>query len=293
MPEPVGAALRRDSEDERCSTPRSIRPARADAPRHLRRRSRSFPIVALLALLLSASAFAQPAPTLAAQLAAYHDRTDDATRSALETLAAAHPDNAAIANALGKIARKTRRDDDALRHHERAVSLAPANAEYLIDLADIYGVKAQKTSLFTKLEFARKCGRTFKRASELDPQNLIARIALIEFCYRAPEMAGGGMTRAHEEARALRDINFPAGSAQLALLSLLESKPAEAFAFCDEALARAPDDYGALLMLGRVAATTGQQLDRAIAALEKCLQLPPSPGAPEHTSAWFHLGTIR
>lgn len=247
----------------------------------------------LVALLCASAVFAESDATLAEKLVRYQGRTDDETRSALETLAAANPQNAAIANALGQIARKTKRDDDALRWHEIAVSLVPDNAEYLIDLADIYGVKAQKSSLFTKLEFARKCGRTFQKAKEADPQNLVARLALIEFCYRAPEMAGGGMSRAYTEAHALRDVNFPVGTSQLALLSLLESRHTEAFAFCDEALAKAPEDYAALLMLGRVTATTGQQLERGASALEKCLQLTPSSGQPKHTIAWTHLGTIR
>src|SRR5207253_366475 len=85
-----------------------------------------------------------------------------------------------------------------------------------------------------------------------------------------------------------------AGRGRLAFASLYasEKKYAEAFAELDETLKAAPDDYPALYQVGRLAAVSGERVDRGIAALQKCLTLAPPPNAPGHDAAHWRLGNL-
>jgi tetratricopeptide (TPR) repeat protein len=66
----------------------------------------------------------------------------------------------------------------------------------------------------------------------------------------------------------------------------------KAFTEWDEALKAAPDDYNALYQVGKLAATTGQNLDRGLAALRRCVELEPGKDQPTHAAAQWRIGNI-
>jgi len=151
---------------------------------------------------------------------------------------------------------------------EKAVSLAPDNSEYQRILGDAYGLSALKAGLFSKLSWAKKCKAAYDKAVELDPSNLRARLSLMEFCRQAPGFVGGGLDKAFEQAAEIKKLDPVRGRQAYAGLYVAEKKYAEAFALYEEVLREKPDDEDALYNIGRIAAISGEQLDRGLETLK-------------------------
>jgi tetratricopeptide (TPR) repeat protein len=132
-----------------------------------------------------------------------------------------------------------------------------------------------------------------EKAVTLDPDYLDARVGLYQFYQRAPWPIGSN-AKATAQLEAIRQRN-PALATTLAVGAKADAKDyATAFQLCERVLAEKPADYTALYQYGRTASVSGQNLERGIAALEKCLaQEPPSPSLPSHSNVWFRIGVIR
>lgn len=226
--------------------------------------------------------------------ALFHERGQSAeAQKAFEALAATDPKNADVNFFLGQLA--NRRDDPAkaVKYFEAAVAAAPADARHHHGLADAYGRSAQKAGMLSKFGLAKKCVAAYERAVELEPANLDFRQSLFEFYRQAPAIAGGGVDKAVAQAEAIKKIDAHRGRFAFATLYVGEKKYAEALAQLDEVLQVSPDDYAALYQVGRLAAVTGEYLDRGLAALRRCLALPvPTPNTPGHAAAHWRIGTI-
>jgi predicted Zn-dependent protease len=246
-----------------------------------------------IAALIAASAFtAASASDNAAAIALYREKKTPEARAAFEQLTAADPTNAEAFHFLGLIALREKRDDDAVRLHETATTLSPANSAYFIALGDAYGRKASSASLFSKLTWAKKCLAALETSVALDPRSVAANAALIEYYRRAPGMAGGGMDKAYAQAEKFKALDLLSGTQLLGALYRRESKFTELFALLDAALGTHPDHYPTLLAYGRASAESGQELARGVAALERCLTLSPPRQMPGHASCWVYLGQI-
>lgn len=216
--------------------------------------------------------------TVAAAKALYHQRGKSAeAQQAFEAIAAADPQNHAGQFYLGQLA--MRRDDtvQGVAHLERAVALAPNDGESHKALGDAYGRAAQKASIFSQLGFAKKCLASYQRAVALAPERVDFRQSLFEYYRQAPGFAGGGRDKAEAEAAAIKRLDPAAGRNAFGILYAGEKNYAAAFAQFDEVLAISPDDFTALYQIGRLAVLTGDSVDRGIAALKRCLELPPPP----------------
>jgi tetratricopeptide (TPR) repeat protein len=82
------------------------------------------------------------------------------------------------------------------------------------------------------------------------------------------------------------------GHRAFAALYVSDRKFDRALAEFDAILQAAPDDYGTLYQIGRLAATTGQFNDRGLAGLQRCLKLTPGRGDPTHANAQWRIGQI-
>ena len=83
---------------------------------------------------------------------------------------------------------------------EKAVALAPANAEYFLWLGRAYGRRAETSNPFSAPGFASKSRQMFERAVALDPANREAVGDLFDYYLGAPGFLGGGENKAESLA---------------------------------------------------------------------------------------------
>jgi len=210
----------------------------------------------------------------------------------LEKVVATEPANAEAQYFLGVSFLNRDDAEHALPFLEKAVALDATNSSYMRHLGDVYGMTAQKAGIFAKMGWAKKCKAAYDKAVELDPKDINARWSVMEFCRQAPGFLGGGIDGAYAQAAAIKQLDVARGRRAYAALYVADKKYAEAFAVYDEILKDAPDDYAMLYQVGKLADTTGQELDRGLAALKKCLTISP-PGDPRgYVPAHWRIGNI-
>jgi len=213
-------------------------------------------------------------------------------RLAFEKLLATEPTESDVHYYLGQLALEREDTETAVRELERATELAPGSARTHNALGAAYGRSAEKAGIFSKFSLARKCLAEFVRAVELEPSSAEFRESLFEYYYQSPPVVGGGADKAADEAAAIERLDPKRGRQDFAILYLAGGKYDQALAELDGILKIAPEDYGALYQVGRLAAVSGQHLDRGLEALRLCLKLTVPQGAPAHSAAQWRLGNI-
>jgi cytochrome c-type biogenesis protein CcmH/NrfG len=247
--------------------------------------------IAALFLLLATSTFAADSALREQITALFNQRQWAEAQAVLEKAVATTPDNAEAYFYLGQCQLNRGDAKNAVLSFEKATTLAPANSEYFRLLGDSYGISAQKAGLFSKFGWAKKCKAAYDKSVELDPTNLNARWSVMEYYLRAPSFIGGGMEGAYAQAAEIKKLDPTRGRSAYASLYTADKKFSEAFAVYEEVLKDAPDDYGTLYQVGKLADTTGQELDRGLAALRQCLTLPPTDPRG-HVPAHWRIGNI-
>lgn len=254
------------------------------------------PVLVLCALFATVSAPAARGTTdaLAAARALFDARRPAEAQQAFEQLAAAEPRNPEVQYYLGQLANRRNDPEAARRHFETAVAAEPRAGRHQHGLGDALGRMAQKAPVFSKFGLAKKCLAAYQRAVELEPDNVDFRLSLFEYYRQAPGLAGGGVDKAAAQAEAVKRLDPLRGRIAFATLYAGEKQYDRAFAEFDELLRANPDDFTALYQIGRLAAITGQQIDRGIAALRRCLALPApaAPQTPGHAAAHWRLGLL-
>lgn len=193
---------------------------------------------------------------------------------------------------LGAVRMNQQKPEAAVASFEKAVELAPADAEIRRQLGDAYGFSAQKAGMLSKLGWARKCRAAYEKAVELDPKNVNARFSLMGFYQMAPAMVGGGMDKAHVQAAEIKKLDAERGTVALTTLYTAEKKFTEAFRELDQALTAKADSYPILFQLGRTAAMSGERLEDGLRALQRCLTLAVPAGSPPYEAAHWRIGNI-
>jgi len=287
-------------------------------------------LIAVLAPLAALGA-EPPAVAISADLALAREhfaaRRDTEAQAAFERVLAADPASHEAVYHLGRLAKRRGDWPAVAEFYERCTQLAPAEALYWADLGEAYGKLAGKASIIKQLGLARKCRAALEKAIELAPDNLDYRRGLLEFCEKAPSIAGGGRDRALAQATEIakrdafagalatggihaRSKNWAAAEiayanaarlrpaaveplAALGLRDVEQERYADALVQFDQALARNPDDFAVLFQIGRVAALSGLNLAEGETALRRYLAQPARlPGLPPNANAQHRLGDI-
>ena len=118
----------------------------------------------------------------------------------LQTLLKTSSDKGEIHFLLGRLAAWDGRTDDAFDHFEKATKFSPQNADYYWWLAQMYGQKAIKASIFRKPGHARNTKKSLEKAIALDPDHIDARFRLIGYHLYAPGILGGKKEEAQDQA---------------------------------------------------------------------------------------------
>ncbi len=246
----------------------------------------------VLLLVFAFHVLAAAATPRDAALAHFQAKRYPEAREAFAQLAAAEARNAEARYYLGVLAARRGDPDEAIRQLEAATALAPKNSDYFAELGGAYGTAAGRAGVLAKLGLARRCQAALEQAVALNPDNLGARNGLISYYRAAPSFAGGGLSKAYEQAEEIRKRHPLMGATVLAQLYLAERRYDEAFALLEEVLRGAPDNYLALYSLGRTSAQTGLRLERGEQVLRRCLALAPGPGEPPHAAVHWRLGNL-
>ena len=118
----------------------------------------------------------------------------------LQTLFKTSSDKGEIHFLLGRLAAWDGRVDDAFDHFEKATKFSPQNADYYWWLAQMYGQKAVKASIFRKPGHARNTKKALEKAIALDPDHIEARLRLMGYHLNAPGILGGKKEEAQNQA---------------------------------------------------------------------------------------------
>jgi tetratricopeptide (TPR) repeat protein len=284
-------------------------------------------IVSLVLATSPATAIEAESPELQAAVALYTARRDAEAQVAFERLVQTDAHNHAALYYLARLAKRKNDWTRASEFYERCVALAPGNAVYWSDLGEAYGKLANRAGILHQLGFARKCRNALAKSIELDPANIDYRLGLVEFYQQAPVIAGGSMAKAYAEVAEIRRRDPYAGALANGNLLLSEQKWAEAeqaykeaaryqpdsldppfalgqldaqlgryeeaFGIFEDLLAKNQDNFGALYQIGRIAALSGQRLDRGESVLRLYLSQPQRASKlPSHAWANFRLGEV-
>ena len=228
----------------------------------------------------------------AAAIELFNQRKYAEAQAAFEEQIATDPKDMAAHRYLGRIAERQQKFEEALNQFETALILAPEEPQCLFEFGRASVTAAGKNGMSLKALSQVNSGRNaMEKAVELAPTNVEFRLGLGEFYLKAPEMAGGSMEKAYEQVDEVRKIDAPRALPLFAALKAKENKYAEASAAWEEVLKTTPDDFTTLYNFGKMAALSGQNLDRGIEALKKCLTLP-SRGGIGYGLIHFQLGQI-
>lgn len=292
-------------------------------------RSRSLLLVlAPVALLALGASSARAQPGSPGELC---EQGTDSTRyprarAAMQTLIAAAPNEPTAEFLRGCVAFASGRDDEAINHLERVVRQNDDVGMYHDWLARVYGNKAQHVNRLRQAVLAPKIKSHFERAVQLDPDNMDARGYLVMFYIRAPGFMGGSFDRAREQVAEMRRRNpyRAALSAAAVATQLKDMAGAEheyqgllerysdstagyyalvglyrqqqqwdrAFAVAERLQKALPSNMVGAYLIGRLAAGSGQQLERGEQALRRYLSYTPLAGEPGLASAHYWLGGI-
>jgi len=213
-------------------------------------------------------------------------------RPIFERISATNPQNADVHYYLGDLALERADVATAVRELERAVALEPASARDHNALGFAYGESAERAGLFGKFDLARKCVAEFERAVALDPNNVDFHESLLRYYSRAPSFLGGGPGKANAEAATIQRLDPKRGHQAFAILLFDEGKYDPALAELDKVLESSPRDYATLYQVGRMAAISGQHLDRGLESLQLCLKLDAPRDAASHATVQWRMGNI-
>ena len=130
----------------------------------------------------------------------------------LQAAAAKEPTNGDIHLLLAQSYLELQELDAAIHSAEKAAALDPKSSIYHEWLARAYGEKADHEKWpITRISLAKKTGKEFETAVELDGKNFSARQALIEFDCSAPGMVGGGEDKAQPHIKELMQMDAAEG----------------------------------------------------------------------------------
>lgn len=127
--------------------------------------------------------------------------------------------------------------DEATKLAEKAVAAAPQNAEYHVQLGQLYGGEAANASMFRQMSLARSVRHEAETALQLDPKNAEAHYLNMQFMAQAPGIAGGDKNKARKELAEIQKLDPATGAyAEIDLGEALKEKIAD-----PEALYRAAE----------------------------------------------------
>ena len=276
----------------------------------------------LLSLCLLPNARAQTPQDIKSQL----DARDKNALSNAQAYAKANPGNAEAWILLTRAQLQAGKSESAVVSAEKAVKLAPKNPQSQYWLGNAYGSRIGEVGMMSKMSMAPKLRGAFETTVVLDPNNLDAREALLQFYLQAPAIAGGGKDKALLQVKEITKRDAARGHLAQAQVYLNEQNNAAAVKSYEAAYAAKPDNADIRLALGiayqqskrwpeafrhfrawakadpkagpawyqigRTSVLSGLQSEEGIAALQLYLKLPHAGNEPQNQHAYYRMGQL-
>jgi tetratricopeptide (TPR) repeat protein len=164
---------------------------------------------------------------------------------------------------------------------EQAAAIEPSNADYQVQLFEVYGSQAEKASLLRQPGLGRKCKRALDRALALDPRNPDALYGALLFYYQAPSLFGGDKTLARSIPAKMAAIDRVRGAHAEAKLLEMEKKPEGLEGAYRKAVDAGPERYEAHVELANhYSSRPHPDMDLAGKHARKAQQLAPDRARP-------------
>ena len=227
-------------------------------------------ILALWILLSVGQADASLRQVFDAFIAGHYEKAE----AHLQTLLKTSSDKDQIHFLLGRLAAWDGRTDDAFDHFEKAAKFSPQNADYYWWLAQMYGQKAIKASIFRKPGHARNTKKSLEKAIALDPDHIEARLRLMGYHLSAPGILGGKKEEAQNQADQIKMRDPIRGHLAQAQIYRRKDELDKAERELRSALEKDPSNDLPVLELGRHLSRT-ERREEAVDLLDSYVQQYP------------------
>lgn len=230
--------------------------------------------VVWLGLIVAAVPVAASAPSPETLIDAGHFKR---ARAILEPRVQANPNDARAPYLLGQVRQAYGDLDGALKLAEKAAALDSRNGDYRYLVAELYGQKAEKASIFSQFGLARRFKKEAEAALALDPKLVDPRWALMEFHMQAPGIVGGNKKTAYALAQEIAHLDPPRGYLAQARLARFEKKTDSPEALYLKALEANPNSYGTRITLANFYSSDAQKkYELAEKYAREAMKLEPS-----------------
>ena len=223
-----------------------------------------------------------------------------AARAVLEAQAKREPQAARWTYALARVASieadraqgdaAKSKGKEALNGFEKAVEIAPDNAEYQYWLGSASFEHIDDVGMLSKMSLASGGRKAFEKAIAIDPNMVAARIELAQFFLGAPGIAGGSVEKAKAQGDALVALPDKRGEYQgrmvLARVAAHEKDWAEMsrqFTFAETAGGMGADPVAALRSLAWNLLNQKKDPEAAAPVVARYLKVAPA----DDVTAWF------
>ncbi len=225
---------------------------------------------------------------LAAARAALQAQAKREPQAARWTYALAHIASIEAGRAQGDAAKA--KSKEALKGFEKAVELAPENAEYQYWFGSASFEHIDDVGMLSKMSLASGGRKAFEKAIAIDPNMVAARIGLARFFLGAPGIAGGSVEKAKGQGDALVALPDKRGEYQgrmvLAGVAAHEKDWAEMsrqFTLAETAGGLGADPVAALRSLAFNLITQKKDPEAAVPVVARYLKVAPA----DDVTAWF------
>lgn len=255
------------------------------------------------------------------------DRRFDEARAQMQAAVARTPNDDAAWECLGRITVFMNRPREAIEYFEKAIRINDKVASHHLHLGSALGDLGDSTSKIKLPFLARRIKGEFERTVALDPSSIDGRNGLVEFYTQAPGVMGGSREKAQEQIKEIIKLNPMRGHLKQGDLYARDKKTPEAekeyvaaeqaapdssfaaytlagfyesherwpdaFAVYDRMEKRFPTEWLVRFRLARLAALSGDRMERGEKELRGFIASPP-PDMTKQTLAGAHhrLGMI-
>ncbi len=247
-------------------------------------------IVAVLACCagwLTTSPAAEPSASQRARELMNHSHWKRA-RALVESELRIHPDDPALLSAMADVHATFGNLEQAQAVGERAVRLAPHDAQAHESLAEVYAERASRSGPLRALEYAGKFRKQADAAIADQPDRLEARYDLMVFYLQAPSIAGGDHRKARACAEEIARIDPGMGELARAVYASQTHDTVGVDAYYRSAVEKDPGSVRARMSLANWAAAPW----RGEWALAEAQARAASEAEPDRSAPYALLATL-